>query len=84
VPHSDFQQVSFLTFLPPYPDAMHGFVKILTRDQIISDTPKSGKTPRKADRNHSIIVRVQQGETVPDLAREYGISEQRVHQILRA
>jgi hypothetical protein len=82
--HRDFQNVSFLTFLPPYPDAMHGFVKILTRGQVISDTPKSGKTPRKTDRNQSILLRVQQGETVPDLAREFGISEQRIHQILRA
>jgi hypothetical protein len=84
VTHRDFQYVSFLTFLPPYPDAMQGFVKILTRDQVISDTPKSRKTPPQTDRNHSILVRVQQGETVPDIAREYGISEQRVHQILRA
>jgi hypothetical protein len=79
----DFQHVSFLTFLPPYPDAMQGFVKILTRYQVITDAPKSRKTPRKTDRNHSILLRVQQGETVPDLAKEYGISEQRVHQILR-
>jgi len=81
--HRDFQHVSFLTFLPPYPDAMQGFVKILTRHEIISDAPKSGKTPPKTDRNHSILLRVQQGQTIPDLAREYGISEQRVHQILR-
>jgi Mor family transcriptional regulator len=63
---------------------MQGFVKILTRDQVISDMPKSGKTPRKTERNQSILLRVQQGETVADIAKEYGISEQRVHQILRS
>jgi hypothetical protein len=36
---------------------MQGFVKILTHHQVISDTPKSGKTPRKTERNQSILLK---------------------------
>lgn len=37
----------------------------------------------KLIRNRELIIQYQSGETVPNLAREYGISQQRVHQILK-
>jgi len=48
-----------------------------------SDVPLSGETPRQVDRNAAIRTRHSAGETISDLAREFGISPQRVSQIVR-
>ena len=48
-----------------------------------SDVPLSGETPRRTDRNQQICERHLAGETISDLAREFGISPQRVSQIVR-
>jgi len=48
-----------------------------------SDVPLSGETPRQADRNTAIRTRHLAGETISDLACEFGISPQRVSQIVR-
>jgi hypothetical protein len=45
-------------------------------------TPQSDKTPSKAGRNAEILARYAAGETVIDLAAEYGISPARVYQII--
>ena len=45
--------------------------------------PVSDKTPTKAEQNRQIRQRFANGETVQHLAQVYGISEQRVHQILQ-
>jgi Mor family transcriptional regulator len=45
--------------------------------------PQNDHTPEKADRNAEIIGRYAAGETGASLARAYGISEQRVNQIIR-
>jgi len=48
-----------------------------------SDVPLSGETPRQVDRNAAIRTRHSAGETISDIAREFGISPQRVSQIVR-
>jgi len=48
-----------------------------------SDVPLSGETPRQVDRNAAIRTRHSTGETISDLAREFGISPQRISQIVR-
>ncbi|GAB5491432.1 MAG: hypothetical protein Phog2KO_16470 [Phototrophicaceae bacterium] len=45
--------------------------------------PKSKQTQKKSARNQQIIERHKAGETLGELALEFGISEQRVHQIVR-
>lgn len=52
-------------------------------NQSLPQTPLTSATPTKAERNAEIRHRVVKGELIPDLATEYGISEQRVHQIIR-
>ncbi len=47
------------------------------------ETPISDKTPRQLTRNETIRQRIASGQIVSDLAREFGISVQRIHQILR-
>jgi hypothetical protein len=44
---------------------------------------QSNHTPEKADRNAEIIARYAAGETGGSLALAFGISEQRVNQIVR-
>ena len=46
-------------------------------------TPQTDGTKPKPKRNAEIRARYATGETVPELANAYGISEQRIHQILR-
>ena len=64
-------------------DAAHRILKLLYADQPPSKTPISNVTPKKIHRNAEIKRRYADGESVPDLAKAFGISEQRVHQILR-
>jgi Mor family transcriptional regulator len=45
--------------------------------------PLTDHTPSKLTRNQEIRTRYTQGETVVDLAAAFGISQQRVSQILR-
>ena len=47
------------------------------------DFPLADHTPSKHDRNRRIRARYAQGETVVSLAEVFGISQQRVSQILR-
>jgi len=47
------------------------------------EMPQTDHTPEKADRNAELIARHAAGETGASLARAYGISEQRVNQIVR-
>ena len=51
--------------------------------QILPQTPVSNSTPAKCARNAEIRARHQQGETAATLSELFGISEQRVMQILR-
>jgi Mor family transcriptional regulator len=45
--------------------------------------PLSDHTPRQYERNHEIQSRYANGETIIDLATNFGISQQRVSQIVR-
>jgi hypothetical protein len=45
--------------------------------------PQSDHTPEKAERNAEIIVRYEAGEAGASLAQAFGISKQRVNQIVR-
>jgi Mor family transcriptional regulator len=53
------------------------------KGQPLPTEPQSRKTPKKAERNRQIQAQYAEGIPVPQLAKEYGISEQRVHQILQ-
>jgi Mor family transcriptional regulator len=46
-------------------------------------TPKPIGTSRKTDRNRAIVERYKAGELAVDLAKEYGISDKRLYQILK-
>ncbi len=45
--------------------------------------PQSQATPKQIDRNAEIRALYAQGMSVPELAKKYGISKNRVYQILR-
>ena len=45
--------------------------------------PITGKTPRKELRNEAIKELYASGVSVPDIARDFGISNNRVYQIIR-
>jgi hypothetical protein len=45
--------------------------------------PQTDHAPKKAERNAEIIARYEAGETGVSLAQGFGISEQRVSQIIR-
>jgi Mor family transcriptional regulator len=53
-------------------------------DSPFPETPRSDHTPEKSERNAEIVARHEAGETGADLARVFGISEQRVNQIVRS
>jgi hypothetical protein len=62
--------------------ATHFFLKELYSFQTPPEKPLSDVI-EKTERNAEIRERYTQGETIPELARAYGISNARVHQILR-
>jgi hypothetical protein len=47
------------------------------------ETPQTDHIPEKADRNAEIITRYEAGETGVSPTQTFGISEQRVSQIIR-
>jgi Mor family transcriptional regulator len=63
--------------------AMAFAVSIAYYGRFLPTSPVSDGTPKKCDRNAEIRARHQQGESVATLAGVFGISEQRVSQILR-
>ena len=52
-------------------------------DTPFPETPQSDRIQEKADRNAEIITRYEAGETGASIARAFGISEQRVNQIIQ-
>ena len=52
-------------------------------DGLPSDKPLNRLIPEKTVRNEEIYWRYQSGESPTILAREYGISEQRIYVIVR-
>jgi Mor family transcriptional regulator len=53
------------------------------RDLLLSTTPITRLTPTKHERNREIRRRHQQGESLSSLAQGFGITEQRVYQIVQ-
>ena len=64
-------------------EAMDRLVWRLYMGRIIRSTPITDKTAIKSRRNDRIRARHEAGEGLSELARIYGISKQRVWQILR-
>jgi hypothetical protein len=56
--------------------------KILYQSTPLSDLPLNKKTRHEIGRNAEIKKHYTEGKSIRDLAKEYGISMQRVHQIL--
>lgn len=63
-------------------DATRAVLFFLYQGQSLPETPSSHTMP-KTQRNEVIRSRYSSGETVPELAEIYGISQQRIHQILK-
>ena len=49
----------------------------------LSPIPVSKKTPSKHLRNQLIVERYHQGDSLDELARDYQLSPQRVHELVR-
>ena len=64
-------------------DAAQSILNLLYADAPLPKAPLTKSTPTKTKRNSEIKQRYTAGESVPDLARAFHISEQRIHQILR-
>jgi hypothetical protein len=52
-------------------------------DTPFPESPQTDHTREKADRNAEIITRYEAGESGASIAQAFGISEQRVNQIIR-
>jgi len=59
------------------------FLTLLYGSMPPSASPVTKNTPPKTDRNRKIYQRYLAGESPSALAREYGISEQRIFVIIR-
>ena len=55
-------------------DAAQHILKLLYGDQPPSESPISNLTPKKTRRNQELRQRYDDGESVPDLAKAFGIS----------
>lgn len=64
--------------------AVQHLLSVLYKDKSLPLTPPTGKTPKKTTRNTEIRVKYAAGVSVPQLASEYGISAERIYQILKA
>jgi DNA invertase Pin-like site-specific DNA recombinase len=71
------------SFIFTFEEAVASLVKRLYPGAPPSSTAQSPRTRKKRNRNADIRARYAQGVSVPDLAKEYGISRNRVYQILR-
>jgi hypothetical protein len=80
MPHRGFDLTSIYNF--EIDKAVGWILSILYRDTEQPGTPLSDKTPTKAQRNDEIRSRFKAGETIAELSAAYGISKQRIHQIV--
>jgi len=71
------------SFIFTFEEAVSALVNRLYPGSSTPQSPQSQSTPKKVDRNAEIRAWYAAGMSVPDLAREYGISKNRVYQILR-
>mgnify|MGYP005841499737 CR=1 FL=1 len=68
------------SFIFTFEEAVSALVNRLYPGSPTPLSPQSQSIPRKVDRNAEIRARYAAGTSVPDLAREYGISGNRVYQ----
>ena len=80
LPHAFTADGSFVFTLE---NAISHLVNQLYRGLPLPTSPQSQATPKQVKRNAEIRARYTEGTSVPDLARDYGISSKRVYQILR-
>jgi hypothetical protein len=80
LPHAFRADGSFVFTLE---EAVSCLVNRLYSGSPASPSSRSQSTSKKVVRNVEIRARYAQGVSVPDLAREYGISKNRVYQVLR-
>ncbi|MCL4250315.1 MAG: hypothetical protein KJ065_19350 [Anaerolineae bacterium] len=62
--------------------AVMRFIHILYADRPETTFPINNKTPKESSRNAEIIAAYEAGTSLGDLAAHYGITKQRVHQIV--
>ena len=79
MPHTGFNT---LFVFPLVELATKRYVKELYQGIPYPQEPVNDLTPAKTARNMEIRRRYEDGEIMADLAQYYGISEQRVHQIV--
>src|SRR5579859_7661314 len=79
LPHRGFQDTSVHNIS----EAARCIIRLLYRG-ILPALPRYFKDTSRESRNQQIRERFEAGESVPNLARAFQISEQRVHQILRS
>ena len=63
-------------------EAAERLLAMLYRDIPLPEEPLSSESEEKTDRNAEICRRYESGENMADLAREYGLSLQRISQII--
>lgn len=63
--------------------AVQHLLSLLYKDKSLPLSPPSGKTQKKTTRNAEIRAKYAAGVSVPELAKEYRISKERVYQILK-
>jgi hypothetical protein len=80
LPHAFTADGSFVFTLE---NAVSHLVNQLYHGLPIPTLPRSQATPKQVERNAEIRAKYEAGTSVPDLAREYGISTKRVYQILQ-
>jgi hypothetical protein len=80
LPHAFTADGSFVFTLE---NAVSRLVNRLYGGLPLPTTPQSQATPKQLERNAEIRAKYEAGTSVPDLAKEYGISTKRVYQILR-
>lgn len=73
-----FQHIS----LPSLKGSVSRLLRILYSDSSLNTTPVSYLKEEKTDRNQSMLDRHKHGDTLAEIAHDYGISVARVHQII--
>lgn len=71
------------SFVFPLENAISRLVNRLYGGSPLPTSLQSQATPKQIERNAEIRGKYEAGISVPDLAKEYGISKKRVYQILR-
>lgn len=71
------------TSLPSLKASIHALLDILSPQQNVQSAPVSYLKQEKVTRNKIIFQRYQDGDTLAKIADYFGISVQRVHQIIK-